>query len=223
MNLKIMKKEIRNNQMKLNTIKDNEIKAIIFDLGNVLIKVDFERMLINQMKDQLGSTAQEVMETAYNDDLFRKFCTGKISPASFHQKLSAKFNLNMSYEIFKVKWCDIFEPIGGMPELLSELSKNYKIGLLSDTDPIHWQYVLNKYQFLQSIKNPTLSFEAGYMKPSPELYRMASENTKCKIRECLFIDDRFVNVEGARAAGMEAVQFKELKQLKNFLHELKLI
>jgi FMN phosphatase YigB (HAD superfamily) len=209
--------------MELNTVKNNEIKAIIFDLGNVLIKVNFERMLINKVKEQIGNTAYKVMEAAYNDDLFKQFCTGKINPVSFHQKLSARLNLNMSYEVFKRKWCDIFEPIEGMPELLSQLSKNYAIGLLSDTDPIHWQYVLQKYPFLQSIKRPTLSFETGYMKPSPKLYRMAAENINCDIKECLFIDDRFVNVEGAKAIGMKAIQFIDLSQLKNFLKELKLI
>ena len=209
--------------MELNTVKNNEIKAIIFDLGNVLIKVNFERMLINIVKEQIGNTEHNVIEAAYNDDLFRQFCIGQINPVLFYQKLTARFNLNISYEVFKEKWCDIFEPIEGMPELLSQLSKNYAIGLLSDTDPIHWQYVLQKYPFLQSIKKPTLSFETGYMKPSPKLYRMAAENINCDIKECLFIDDRFVNVEGAKAVGMKAIQFTNLSQLKIFLKELMLI
>lgn len=204
-------------------MKNNEIKAMIFDLGNVLIKVDFERMLINKVKEHIGTTTHEVMERAYNDDLFKQFCIGKIDSLLFHKKLSARFKLNMSYEKFKEKWCDIFEPIEGMPELLSQLGKNYAIGLLSDTDPIHWHYILKKYSFLRSIKKPTLSFEAGYMKPSPELYRIAAENINCDIKECLFIDDRLVNVEGAKAIGMRAIQFLSLSQLKNFLYKSKLI
>ena len=199
--------------------QNNKIKAIIFDLGNVLIKVRFDRMLINQVKEQMGRTAHEVMEAAYNDDLFQKFCTGKMTQELFHKSINKRFNLELSYDQFIDKWCDIFEPIQGMAELLSDLRKKYTIGLLSDTDPIHWEYVLNAYPFLQSIANPTLSFEAGYMKPDPEIYRIAAENVRHHPGECLFIDDRQINVDGARAMGMRAVQFIDIIALKNFLHD----
>ncbi|MBN1407553.1 MAG: HAD family phosphatase [Calditrichaceae bacterium] len=207
--------------MNQSTLVNDDIKAIIFDLGNVLIKVNFDRMLINRVKEQMGSTAHEVMEAAYNDDLFQEFCTGKMNGESFHNALNARFNLNYSYDQFKEKWCDIFEPIKGMPELLSALRKNYKIGLLSDTDPIHWQYVLNAYPFLHTIQNPTLSFEAGYMKPNPQIYRIAAENIGHRPGDCLFIDDRQINVDGAQAAGMKAVQFTNINKLKNFLFNSK--
>lgn len=202
---------------------NNKIKALIFDLGNVLIKVNFDRMLINQIKEQMGSTAHEVMESAYNDALFQKFCTGKMSRKTFYKKLNIKFDLELSYNQFISKWCDIFEPIKGMPELLSDLRKIYTIGLLSDTDPIHWEYLLNTYPFLRSIKNPTLSFEAGYMKPNPEIYNIALENINHYPNECLFIDDRLINVEGAKAIGMKAVQYTDINTLKHFLKGSRLI
>ena len=203
--------------------QNNKIKAIIFDLGNVLIKVRFDRMLINQVKEQMGRTAHEVMEAAYNDDLFQKFCTGKMTQELFHKSINERFNLELSYDQFIDKWCDIFEPIQGMAELLSKLKEKYVIGLLSDTDPIHWQYVLKSFPFLKSIKNPTLSFEAGYMKPNPEIYRLAAENVRHRPGECLFIDDRQINVDGARAAGINAVLFTDIIELKRFLCNSKLL
>ena len=110
-----------------------------------------------------------------------------------------------------------------MSEMLSKLSKEYKIGLLSDTDPIHWQFVLKNYVFLQSIENPTLSFEAGYMKPHPELYHIAADNVKYPLKECLFIDDRKANVEGAQKLGMKAVQFEDTEQFKNYLRQIDML
>ena len=209
--------------MESHTNPKNEIKAIIFDLGNVLIKVDFDRMLINQIKESIGGTALEVMEAAYNDILFRQFCTGMIDSLKFYEELSKRYNLNMSFEKFKEKWCNIFELIDGMPELLTELGKKFKIGLLSDTDPIHWQFVLDNYPFLRSIKNPTLSFETGYMKPNPELYQIAAGNVNHSVEECLFIDDRLINVEGAQKAGMKAVEYLNAEQLKKYLEQIGLI
>ncbi|MEJ2544849.1 MAG: HAD family phosphatase [Calditrichaceae bacterium] len=207
--------------MELKT-SDKKIRAIIFDLGNVLIKVNFDRMLINQVKEQMGKSAHEVMEAAYNDDLFQKFCTGKMSKEVFHEAINERFNLELSYDQFIYKWCDIFEPINGMPELISRLQENYTIGLLSDTDPIHWDYLLYTYPFLKSIKNPTLSFETGYMKPSPEIYHIAAKNVLQHPNDCLFIDDRLVNVNGAQELGMKAFHFIDLERLINFLKKSKL-
>jgi putative hydrolase of the HAD superfamily len=203
--------------MELKTSDNNKIKAIIFDLGNVLIKVDFERMLINHTKDATGNSAHEITESAYNDDLFKQFCTGELSSEKFYKKLNKRYNLDISIQLFKEKWCDIFELVEGMSELVAELSSNFKIGLLSDTDPIHWQYVLREYPFLQSIENPTLSYKVGYMKPHPDMYKLAAKNVKQSPNECLFIDDQQVNVEGAQKVGMHAVQFENQKQIKNFL------
>lgn len=195
---------------------NNKIKAIIFDLGNVLIKVDFERMLINHTNDTTGKSAHEIMESAHNDDLFRQFCTGELDSEEFYKRLNKRYNLNMSFQLFKEKWCDIFELVEGMPELVADLSHNFKIGLLSDTDPIHWQYVLSEYPFLQSIENPTLSYEVGYMKPHPDMFKLAAKNVKHSFNECLFIDDRRINVEGARKRGIHAIQFENLKQIKDY-------
>lgn len=202
---------------------DKKIKAIIFDLGNVLIKVDFERMLINQTRQNPGSTAHEIMEAAYNDDLFKNFCKGEIDPLTFYKKLIQRFDLTLSYNEFREKWCDIFEPDYVIAEFVHDLSKKYKIGLLSDTDPIHWEYVLEKFTFLQSIKNPTLSFKTGYMKPHPEIYRIAAKNLNCPLTSCLFIDDRAVNVEGAINTGMTALQFQNIESLKINLQHMRLL
>ena len=205
--------------MELKTSGNNKIKAIIFDLGNVLIRVKFEKMLINQVKEQMGSTAQDMMESAYDDGLFQKFCTGKITKEAFHETMNKRFNLELTYSQFVTKWCNIFEPIEGMPDLLSNLGTLYTIGLLSDTDSIHWQYIVTEYPFLKTIKNPTLSFKTGYMKPNPEIYRIAAENVGYHPNKCLFIDDRQINVEGAQAAGMKAIQFTDLDALNNVLND----
>ena len=195
-------------------IRNNKIRAIIFDLGNVLIKVNFEKMLINQVKEKIGSTSQEIMEAAYKDELFKDFCSGKIDTQAFYRKLIDRLNLSINYSKFQEKWCDIFEPMDGMDNLINQLKNDFKIGLLSDTDPLHWRHVLSKFQFLQSIENPTLSYETGCMKPHPSIYRIATKNVNYPADSCLFIDDRAVNVEGAIKAGMKAIQFKGVNSLK---------
>jgi len=201
----------------------NVIRAIIFDLGNVLVQVNFANMLIHQPEDSLNKSPQEVIEAAYRDDLFKQFCKGEIDSLTFYKRLTEKYDLDMSFEAFKEKWCDIFEPMEGMPEMLNILKIKYNIGLLSDTDPIHWQYVLNAYPYLQTIKKPALSFEIGFMKPHPQTYRTAADYTGYPLQNCLFIDDRMVNVKGARKLGMEAVHFENPEKLRDMLREMQII
>ncbi|MEJ2055219.1 MAG: HAD family phosphatase [Calditrichaceae bacterium] len=202
---------------------NNQIKAIIFDLGNVLIHVDFENMLINRADNKLNRSPKEVVEAAYADELFKQFCRGDIGPTAFYKRLIKKYSLNMSYAAFEERWCDIFKPVEGMSQLLDILRPNFKIGLLSDTDPIHWRYVSKKYPYLQSIDNPSLSFELGYMKPHPKTYIKAAENVGEPVQNCLFIDDRMVNVDGALKTGMKAVHFENIEQLRSELRRMDIL
>ena len=107
--------------------------------------------------------------------------------------------------------------------MLDILRPNFKIGLLSDTDPIHWRYVSKKYPYLQSIDNPSLSFELGYMKPHPKTYIKAAENVGEPVQNCLFIDDRMVNVDGALKTGMKAVHFENIEQLRSELRRMDIL
>ena len=74
-----------------------------------------------------------------------------------------------------------------------------------------------QYPFLQDVPNPTLSFEVGVIKPSPEIYLMAARNLDRLPEQCLFIDDLDKNVKGAQAVGMEAVKFQSASQIRECL------
>jgi HAD superfamily hydrolase (TIGR01509 family) len=111
----------------------------------------------------------------------------------------------------------------GMAELVTELAARYSLGILSDTDPLHWQYCRQQYSFLRLFAEPTLSFQTGFLKPDPRCYRLAAENTGTSVEFCLFIDDRAENVIGARQAGMRALQFTGLESLRRELNNLHII
>jgi len=58
-----------------------------------------------------------------------------------------------------------------------------------------------------------LSFEVGQIKPHPDIYRVALEKAEAKAEECLFIDDREDNIEGARQQGINSILFMNYNQL----------
>jgi len=199
------------------------IKAVIFDLGRVLIQVDFRRGLFPYLEGQQAKDDKTIVREVYKNPLFINYCTGKIDSRFLHSEIKRLYGLKLSYQKFMKVWCDVFAPMPGIEELVNKVSARCKIGLLSDTDPMHWAYVLKNYPFLQNFSKPTLSFEIGYLKPDPICYQKAAENVAKNIKSCLFIDDRSINVEGAKKSGMESIQFQTTEQLDNDLKAAGLI
>ena len=101
----------------------------------------------------------------------------------------------------------------GMERLVKRVAVNYKVGLLSDTDPLHWHYCLKRFPFLQIFTRPALSYEVGQMKPAAKCYHSAADYAGFDTGQCLFIDDRQENVLGAQKTGMQALIFTSPQKL----------
>ena len=194
------------------------IEAIIFDLGRVLISIDSTLLVEKLFKGFDKNDPQFVQRTMHNEHMI-EFNTGRIGPETFHQYMCSDFGLDMDYNTFVPLWCSIFYTMDGMEELVLQLQGHVKLGLLSDTDPVHWPYVKKKWPWLNVFKKPTLSFEIGLMKPDPHIFLIAAQNVDTPPEKCLYIDDLQANVEGARAVGMTAVQFKSVRQLQKLLQD----
>ena len=197
----------------------NEIKAIIFDLGRVLVGIDdtrYVRVLGNGMAGADAGAITRIM----SDELFIQFDKGLLSPRKYYDAVCTKTGINHSYDEFISAYCDVFQPMDGIKQLLGELKSKYRIGLLSDTNPIHFEYILRHYPYVADIENPTLSFNLGVMKPDKAIYQVAADNVKTDIGHCLFIDDLQKNVIGAINAGMHAIRFEGVERLRQQLSEL---
>lgn len=200
-----------------------KIEAVIFDLGRVLIQVDLTKGLFPFINNNPGKDDQIVLTEVFKNPLFVAFCTGQIDSFTLYNEMHRMFSLDMSFERFSHVWCDVFSPMEEMEEIVDTISKEYKIGLLSDTDPLHWEFVLKKYPFLKRFSNPTLSFEIGVLKPAKTCYQRAAEDANTAVESCLFIDDRIENVEGAKNAGMHAIQFISPQKLQSDLISLNVL
>ncbi len=202
----------------------NTIKAVIFDLGRVIIDVKFNPQTLKFFGiDSDTRDAEKILGKAFQNELFRKFNAGRISAKEFYRAFNKQFDLNLDYEAFAQKWCDIFEPVEGMEELFLKVKQKLPVGILSDTDVLHWNYCLKNFPFLRLIEKPTLSFEIGALKPDAICFRKAAQNVGYLPEQCLFIDDRPVNVEGARRTGMQAIVFENAARLKEELKSFGII
>ena len=199
------------------------ITAVIFDLGRVLVRVDFTRGLMRRFAAQSHYSDEQILEFVFREPLFKDFSKGKLDINQFYESFTARFNLDILFNDFSVIWCDIFAPMEGMEDLVEDIAASHKIGLLSDIDPLHWSYLIQNYVFLKRFSQPVLSYQIGALKPSPKCYRAAAESVDEPPGKCLFIDDRQINILGAKKSGMQAILFKNPASLKQELRQLHII
>lgn len=191
-----------------------QISAVIFDLGRVLVDWDITQSIWDMIREEVGPTGDPGPRRQRWESLYAELATGRLTPGEFYQKLKDQVTIQVDYHQFVKSWCEIFFPMPGMDELFSEVEKRVVVGLLSDTDPIHWDYLPPLYPFLKRITKPTLSFEIGFMKPAPEAYLAAARDVGFPPEQCFFTDDKPENIEGAKQVGMDAVVFTGADDLR---------
>lgn len=195
------------------------IKAVIFDLGRVIVPFDFARGY-SRISALTGIPVEEIPNRIRPTGLVERLESGKIEPADFFQQFSEVLGLRCSYEEFCEIWSSIFLPATLIPEeLLSRIAVRYRLVLLSNTNAIHFDMIRVNYPHLRHFHALVLSHEVGAMKPSPEIYQRAVEAAGCRPEECFFTDDIAEYVEGARRYGIDAVQFQSVAQIEEELHK----
>jgi len=191
-------------------------KAIIFDLGNVLVQFDFERWR-QALKGFCPYGAVEIRRRIAATDLEERFETGLIEPPEFVAELSRILSLDMDYADFCKLWSSIFtDPL--IPEAMLEgLAARYRLALLSNTNAIHFEMIRENYPLLRHFHERILSYEMHAMKPRREIFQAALERCGCRPEECFYTDDIAAYVEAAQRLGIDAVRFESLAQLEREL------
>ncbi len=193
------------------------IKAIIFDLGKVLIPFSLERgytALAPHCQYPLDQIPFRVSST----DLVTRFEEGKVTPDDFVRQFSELLGLKLDRPQFCELWSSIFLPATLISEdLLEKLHRRYRLVVLSNTNAIHFDMVRERYPLLRHFDGYVLSHEVGALKPDPRMYRTAIERAQCRPEECFFTDDIASYVEGARRMGIDAVQFQSPAQIEREL------
>lgn len=197
-----------------------DIKAVVFDLGMVLIpfNYDFAINRLNLLKPGSGEKVMDFVKNNYHH--FRAFEAGKMSEDEFITLLMKAGEVEGIIE--REKFCYIYSEIFSinydMVELLERLKQNYRLFLLSNTNSVHKKYGYENFKFLRNFEKLFLSHEVGFVKPEPQIYRAVENYSGLKPEEHLFIDDITDYAEGARNCGWSAIRFTNYADL---LHHLK--
>jgi putative hydrolase of the HAD superfamily len=196
----------------------NGVKAIIFDLGNVLI--DFDHIIAAKRISRFcKKSPEEIFELFFDSELTSLFEEGKISAKDFFLKVKEVLNLKIEYDEFVPIWNDIFfltEKNKAACALAGELKKYYKLIVLSNINILHFEYIKKTFPILNTFRIIT-SYELGFRKPQNQIYQKVLEILNTPAYECFYTDDRTELVESAKKLGIQAFVFKDIEQLKKDL------
>jgi FMN phosphatase YigB (HAD superfamily) len=193
-----------------------DITVLALDLGNVLVKVDHRRFC-RRLADLAGLSAEEVFARVFQSNLEPGYDTGHLTSEEFHHRVMDLFGVSLPFSQFSSWWCDIFDPMEGMAELVSQLAARYPLYLLSNTNTLHFAYIKDNYAFLRHFQSFVLSYEVGSRKPEPAIYQALIEQIGRPARHCLYVDDKLPFVAAAREQGLVSWQFTSPAEFIGFL------
>jgi glucose-1-phosphatase len=194
-------------------------KAIVFDLGKVLVNFDF-RIGYQGLEKACAVPAASVPQRLAPTGLVERFECGKVEPEPFFREFRRILGIELEYERFREIWSSIFTHAILPEELLAGLGRRYRMILLSNTNALHFGMIREWYgDVLRHFDGLVLSFEVGAMKPAPAIFDAAIAAAGCAPEECFYTDDIAAYVEAARAKGMDGVVFESREQIERVMRE----
>ena len=182
-------------------------RALLFDLGNVLVAFDFTRGY-RALEGVCPHPAEEIPARIAASGLVPPYERGEVSSEAFYLQLCRLLDLPVSYDQFCALWSTIFLPDPIVSEdLLISLHRRYRMVLISNTNDIHFRVIQANYPLIGHFDAMVLSHQVGAMKPADRIYQEAIRQAACRPEECFYTDDVPEFVEGGRRNGLDAVRF----------------
>lgn len=196
----------------------NSYQSIIFDLGNVVFDVSFDRVF-QSWANASGQPFDQIKANFKFDGLCQRFEKDELAPSQFRKEMSQQLNLKLSDEQFDKGWCDLYLDIfPGIDKLLNDLKSSYKLVALTNTNSIHQQVWTIKYaDSLKHFEKVFCSNEIKTRKPEKKAYEIVLDYLRLKPNETIFLDDNIENVRIAEGLGMKAIQVSSQRQLNDEL------
>ncbi len=189
---------------------------LLWDLGNVLVHVDPVRACLAATGGDRAA-AEALVEAVVDSPAHDAFEAGRIDAPGFHRALVEAGLIDLDLDGFCHLWTDMFTLDQKALSLLEEAARHHRCWLLSNTDPLHYPWITDRWPIEPALAGATLSFRVGVRKPDAAIYRAALDAAGVAPAEAAFIDDRPANVAAARALGIDAVVYTDGTKLKQWL------
>ncbi|MGN7887765.1 HAD family hydrolase [Dyadobacter endophyticus] len=208
-------------------MKNDKIKNIIFDLGDVILNIDVP-IASKSFADLSGREQSEIITIFKENELFRQFETGSMDESTFRNYVREILNFpDLSDEAIDTAWNSLLLDLPPeRVELLRKLATQYRLFLLSNTSSIHITQVNKILEASTGVEKLEdlfetvfLSYEMGLMKPDTRIYQDVLDQAGLKAEETLFLDDNADNIRGAAQLGIETIHVQKPVTILEYLKD----
>lgn len=197
------------------------INNLIFDFGNVVVRFDphyMASLVSNNQED-----VETLVNTVFNPKTFEATDRGLISLEEHINIVLPEVPNHLKDEAIKLltDWYKMLPIYDGMENLIAAVKKaGYKIYILSNINS-HFRDNAHKVDVLKLFDGTVFSSEIKHIKPEPEIYEYILKKYSLKAEECVFIDDRLINAQGAEKVGIKGYLFEGAEKLKDYINSSK--
>jgi FMN phosphatase YigB (HAD superfamily) len=206
----------------MSDILSNSVDALLFDIGGVVIEIDFDRAFSHWAL--YSNQDREIIKSRFGfDSYYERHERGEIDASEYFASLRRSLGINIRDEEFMAGWNSIYVgEISGVVKLLLDLKEKLPIYGFTNSNLIHksvWSEMFK--DILTLFRKVFVSYEMGMRKPEPEAFEAISREIGVRLEHIRFFDDSLENITGAKKIGMQAVHvtsFEDIeKSLKVFL------
>ena len=194
------------------------IKAIIFDLGGVIVDT---KLVVDRIARVFDIHDKKKFWQDMNHEMI-PLCKGDINERQFWTKIASKYNMeqkSVPKNFFRKDFEKLIRLNRELLQLIDKLKDKYKVAVISNI--IEYHSKINKSMGLyEPFDHVVLSYKVKLTKDSKEIFMLTTKRLKVNPEECIFIDDVKKFVRMAKSIGMKTILFKNNKQLKSDLKKL---
>ena len=199
----------------------DRIHALLFDLGGVIVEIDFKRVF-EIWGAHAGVPAAVIQSRFAFDAAYQAHERGEISAAGYFDTLRKVLGVRISDAQFQAGWDAIFVgEVSGIAALLRQAKQLFPLYAFSNSNAHHHAYWARQYAAtLSNFRKVFVSCELGRRKPEPEAFAAVASAIGASFENILFFDDTNENVTAARRLGMQAVHVKSIADIRNALGKI---
>jgi FMN phosphatase YigB (HAD superfamily) len=187
--------------------------AIIFDIGRVIVRLD-PRHVLSVLKSKRMESPEKIWADIQLDPTWKDWQEGRLAPSDWCAHLNQRLGLRVSFDQFSRAWNSVILPDPNLSDFLfARLSRRCRLVLLSNTDPLHVDYLLSHFTFMRYFPARVFSCRVGASKPETKIYAAAIHAAGVPPARILYVDDVLSYVRAGRRMGLDAIQFTSLRQL----------
>ncbi|MBI4447056.1 MAG: HAD family phosphatase [Acidobacteria bacterium] len=193
--------------------------TLLVDIGQVLVGLNYDRF-VDRLAAHSPLSRAEIQNYFESSPEIRSYETGVLSTQDFVRHFSSKLRIESTGGFFEELWSSLFAPGHISEQFFEVLKTHYRMVALSNTNELHFKYLLQHSPLVSRLDDYILSYQVGCMKPDRRIYEIALEKTGFRPDCVLYVDDLPRNVQSARELGIRSILFENETQLLKELRSL---